>query len=400
MSARRLAALTMIAVGAMTSAACSISSSGQTLTIGAAVPLTGSLYKEGAATQEGYQLCVDKVNSAGGVQIGSRTVKLQVKFADDASTPVTAARLVDQFNAQGIKLIFGSYGSANTMAEVARTEKNGQILMDSAGADNGIFLHGYKRIFAVLSPASDYAASIVEAIDDLAKPTPRTIAFLSADDSFSKTATASGEVAARALGMTVLGEAFFPSGATDVRAAIDKIKALKPDVVIGSVHLAEGVAIVRQSRQAGLTPVAVGETVAPPSGEFTKTLGAQAEGVLGSSQWTRTAGGSDDIFGNATAYDQAVQAAYHHAADYHDAEASAACVALVLALRSARSDDPATVAQALANLDTMSFFGPLHFDSTGKNVSKEMVVIQIQKGVPVTVWPPGASEAHLVWPAA
>ena len=60
-------------------------------------------------------------------------------------------------------------------------------MADSAGADNKIFEKGYKRTFAVLSPATEYAASIVKAINELAQPKPKTVAFLSADDGFSKT---------------------------------------------------------------------------------------------------------------------------------------------------------------------------------------------------------------------
>ena len=71
----------------------------------------------------------------------------------------------------------------------------------------------------------------------------------------------------------------------------------------------------------------------------------------------------------------------------------------MLALQKAGTEDAAQVAKALAGLDAPSFFGPLRFDDTGKNVAKDMVVIQIQKGIPVTVWPPGAAEAGLVWPA-
>jgi len=41
-----------------------------TLQIGASLSLTGSLAREGQLTKEGYQLCQDKVNAQGGVDIG------------------------------------------------------------------------------------------------------------------------------------------------------------------------------------------------------------------------------------------------------------------------------------------------------------------------------------------
>ena len=402
----RVLFVSVVTVGALALTACGSkreagpsAGSGDTLTLGASVSLTGKLAREGTLTQEGYKLCVEKVNAKGGVKVGGKTLKLAVSYQDDTSKPDTAAQLVDQFNDQGIKLILGSYGSANTEAQAAVIERNNQVMVDSSGADDKIFAKGYKRTFAVLSPASEYAASIVKALADLASPKPTSVAFLSADDGFSKTAADGGVAAAKAAGFTVTGPELFPNGATDVSSALNKVKGSAPDVIIGSVHLAEGVAIVKQVKELGLKPKAIGETVAPPTPDFVTTLGAAADGVLGSSQWTKAVSGKDDYFGDASAYDADIQKAFGHAAGYHNAEASAACLALVLATEKAGSTDPTAVRDALAALDVTTFFGRVKFDATGKNVTKPMVVIQIQGGKAVTVWPKDMAEGSLVWPA-
>ena len=375
------------------------SSDGDTLTIGASLSLTGSLAREGELTKEGYQLCQEKVNDAGGVKVGDKKLKLDIKFQDDTSAPDTAAQLVDQFNDKGIKLILASYGSANTEAQAAVIERNGQLMLDSAGADDKIFQKGYKRTFAVLSPATEYAASIVKAIAELAQPPVKTIAFLSADDGFSKTVTQGGIAAAQAAGMQVVGEEYFPAGATDVSSALTKVKGKNPDVIIGSVHLEEGVAIIKQSRELHVVPSGgFGETVAPPTPDFAKTLGDLAENVLGSSQWTATTKGKDKYFGTAQDYAADLEAKFGHAPDYHDAEASAACLALVLGVEQAGSTDVNKVRNAVAKLDTESFFGHLKFNDKGQNVYKPMSVIQVQNGKPVTVWPTEAAEAEMIWP--
>ena len=271
-------------------------------------------------------------------------------------------------------------------------------MVDSAGADNKIFSKGYKRTFAVLSPATEYASSIVKAIAELAQPTPKTVVFLSADDGFSKTVTEGGMKTAKDKGFTVLAPQYFPNGASDVSSSLTKVKGEKPDVIIGSVHLVEGVAIVKQAKELGVTPSGFGETVAPPTPDFAKTLGSQAEGVLGSSQWTDSTKGEDKYFGTAKQYAADIQKKFNHAPDYHDAEASAACLALVLAADKAGSTNPDKVRDALAGLDTTSFFGKIKFDSTGQNVYKPMAVIQVQNGKAVTVWPTDSAEAKLIWP--
>ncbi|HET6626547.1 MAG TPA: amino acid ABC transporter substrate-binding protein [Nocardioidaceae bacterium] len=405
MTSRSRVALATIATCALvTTAGCGSKGSSEgstdsdTLTLGASLSLTGSLAREGQLTKEGYQLCQQKVNEAGGVDLGDKKVKLKIKYQDDTSTPDVAAQLVDQFNDQGIKLILSSYGSANVEAQAAVIERNGQVMADSAGANNEIFTKGYKRTFAVLSPATEYAASIVKAIDELAQPRPKSMAFLSADDGFSQTGAEGGSETAKKLGFDVLPIESFPAGSTDVSSSLNKIKGENPDVIIGTVHVEEGVAIVKQSKELGLKPDGFGETVAPPTPDFAKSLGDAANGVLGSSQWTDTSKGSDKYFGSAKDYAADINEKFGHVPDYHDAEASAACLAIVLAAEEAGSVDADKVRDAMADLDTESFFGKIKFDETGQNVYKPMSVIQIQDGKVVTVWPKEAAEADLVWP--
>jgi branched-chain amino acid transport system substrate-binding protein len=389
--------LALAACGSKGEATSNTSDSG-TLVIGASMSLTGKLAREGQLTKEGYELCQDKVNAQGGADIGGKKVKLDIQFQDDTSKPDTAAQLVDQFNDKGIKLILSSYGSANTEAQAAVVERNGQVMADSAGADDKIFNKGYKRTFAVLSPATEYAASIVKSIAEMAQPKPRTMAFLSADDGFSKTVTEGGIAAAKAAGFQVVGTEYFPNGTSDVSSALTKIKGEKPDVIIGSVHLVEGVAIIKQSKELGVTPAGFGETVAPPTPDFATTLQADAENVLGSSQWTDATKGEDKYFGNAKDYSKDIQAKYGHAPDYHDAEASAACLAIVLGAEKAGSTEPDKIRDGMAALDAESFFGRLKFNEKGQNVYKPMAVIQVQQGKALTVWPKESAEAEFIWP--
>jgi branched-chain amino acid transport system substrate-binding protein len=374
-------------------------SAGDTLNLGASMSLSGPLEKEGKLTQQGYDYCVSTVNAKGGVRVGDRTLRLHIDYQDDQSQPDTAAQLVDQFNDKGYQLILGPYGSPTTGAVMPVIERNGQVMVDSSGADDNLFTKGYKRTFAVLSPASVYAAVIVNAINDLATPKPASMVFLSADDGFSKTVAAAGEQRARSLGFTVLPGQQFPAGATDVSSALTKVKPAKPDVIVGSVHLAEGIAIIKQAAELGVTPAGgFAETVAPPTPDFVNTLGSKANGVLSSSQWVPEVKGSDAFFGSATDYRDGFRAAVGHEPEYHNAEATAACLAMVLAVQKAGSTDPDQVRDALAALDEQSFFGPLKFNERGENVTKPMSVLQIQDGKLVTVWPKDQAAGRLIWP--
>jgi len=371
------------------------------LVLGASLALTGATAKEGILTREGYEVCRKVVNDKGGVSVGGAKKPLEIQFQDDTSKADVSAQLVDQYNDKGVKLILGPYGSGPTEAVAAVVERNGQVMAVSAGADNKIFAKGYQRSFAVLSPATSYVGRMVQAIHEMATPRPKTVAFISADDGFSRTATQGGIAKARELGFEVVAEEYVPNQTTDVSAALTKIKPRRPDVVVGSVHLSEGIALVKQAKELGVAPAGgFAETVAPPIPDFVKTLGPTAEGVLGSTQWTVRTTGSEAYFGTAADYAATFQAQYGRAPVYHNAEATAACLAVVLAVEKVGSTEPDKVRAALAALDTPSFFGPIKFNAQGMNVTKPMGVVQIQNGRAVAVWPKDSAEAPLRWPGA
>src|SRR3954454_19090523 len=219
------------------------STKGGKLNVGAALSLTGSLAKEGRLTKLGYQFCQEKVNQGGGVAVGDKKLKLAISYKDDKSQPDTAAQLVDGFNDSGQKLVLGPYGSPSIEAASAVVERNGQLMVDSFGADNAIFAKGYRNTFAVLSPATDYLATIVDAITTQANPKPKTVAIVSADDGFSKTAAKGGAAEARKQGLRVLTTQFVAANTTDVSSALTKIKPLNPDLILVSAHVEEGVAV-------------------------------------------------------------------------------------------------------------------------------------------------------------
>ncbi len=386
-------------IGGCTSAGGSDAGRGTVLRFGSAVSLTGEMAGEGKLTQDGYKYCQDVVNAHGGVTVGSRHLTLSISYHDDESSPTTSARIVQQFNDEGIKFILGPYGSAATEAVAPVAQRNGQIVADSAGADNTIFEHGYTQVFGVESPASNYAASIIDAIVYNAHRVPRSVAFVSADDSFSQEVARFGVEEARSQGLHVFPLITFPAGSTDLSSVVTRVRAEHPDLLIESGHLVEGIALVSQAAQLGLRVDGIGETVAPTDPGFVGSLGRLADGVISSTQWVDNWPGKGPYFGTAADYAEGFRAAFGFTPAYHPAEASAACLALVLAIEHAGTTDPRRVTAALSQLDVDSFYGRIHFAPNGQDATRTMAVVQIQHGKPVTVWPHGLEQAPLEWPA-
>jgi branched-chain amino acid transport system substrate-binding protein len=388
----------------------STSTSGSTITFAAPVSQTGAFGQaEGLYTLQGYKFCVQTLNSKGGITFGGQSHQVALVTQDDQSTAATSAQIVDQYNDQGHKLILSPYGSPATTAVAPVVERNGQVMVDSNGADTAIFTHGYKNTFAVLSPTTAYVTTIIDALAALS-PAPKTIAVIAANDGFSQHAAQTGVTEAQAKGMTVVPSADaytsktkVNANATDVSSALIALKGANPDVIIISAHLNEAVAAIKQSSELGVKPkYGFAATVAPPTPGFISALGKSADGVLGSTQWVPELNTSDSVFGTAKDFLTNFTNTYGWSVSqypYQAADAAAACEVMSLAIQKAGSADPSAVRTALAGLKADIFYGHVEFDATGQNASKPMYVIQIQKAAFVTIYPSTLATKQAVWPA-
>ncbi|MDO9127025.1 MAG: ABC transporter substrate-binding protein, partial [Parvibaculum sp.] len=107
---------------------------------------------------------------------------------------------------------------------------------------------------------------------------------------------------------------------------------------------------------------------------------------------------SDALFGSAADYATLYEETYGHAAPYQAAESSAAVQVFADAFERAGSLEPDAVRDALAETDIKTFYGPVKFDETGKNMSKPTVLFQVQDGKYVVVYPQAFAEAEVRWP--
>ena len=104
-------------------------------------------------------------------------------------------------------------------------------------------------------------------------------------------------------------------------------------------------------------------------------------------------------FGSASDYAGRYEAEWGSAPAYQAASATAAALALHLAIEAAGSLDADAVRTALHDMDVDTFYGPINFDETGKNAAKPMGTIQIQDGVTRLIAPADVSVADLIYPA-
>jgi branched-chain amino acid transport system substrate-binding protein len=379
-----------------------VAAADDTIVFGSAVSLTGSLAKEGKLTQEGYDFWKNYVNAHGGIKVGKKAYKVDIKYYDDESKPASAAQLAERLIDQDhVNFILGPYGSGTAFTVAQMVERKKIPMVEGNGAAEKIFSQGFRYTFAVLSPAKRY----LEGMIDMAlhqKPRPQTIAISAASDAFSLEVQAGAADYASSHGMKVVYNNKYPETATDVSSVISAIKAANPDLILNAGHLQDALLVQKGLKEQNVQAKLYGYSVGPDTPDFASSLGKDANYVFGGAQWSESVKYHADkpgFYNTAPEYAKAFEAVYHHRPDYHNAESTATCLAFQYAIQNAGSLDPEKVRDALAKLDVTTFYGLLKFDSRGINVYKPMVTNQIQNGKLVTVWPAGLAAAKPQYPA-
>ena len=380
-------------------AATSAPITGDTILFGAPLGLTGSLSKESKLTQQGYDLWKETVNAAGGITVGGKQYKIDIKYYDDESKQDKSAQLAEKLiNEDHVNFLLGPYGTSATQSTAAIAEKYEIPQVEGEGAALKIFSQGYKYTFGVLSPAPNYLRGVVD-MAAAQTPKPKTVVILAANDAFSVEVADGAQQAAKDDGMTVAAYIKYPNAETNLTAQVTQAKAANPDLILNSGHFAEAVAIVKSMKELGVSPMGAGFSVGPSLPDFKDTLQADADYIYGGSQWTKDLKfQGDDPWVTPQAFYDAFVKRWGNEPSYQSAMAAACGLVFQKAIAKAGSLDPKAVRDAIAATDFISFAGHMKFNDQGINTFKPMVVEQWQSGAKQTVWPADAASGKPLWP--
>ena len=377
--------------------ACSSDDEEKVIRIGAAVSETGRYAEEGKLTRQGYILWEEWVNGEyGGIKVGEDRYKVELVMYDDGSDADTAADLVEQLiDEDEVDFLLGPYSSTLTQSAIKVADARGMIMVEGTGASETLFQQSYQNLFAVLTPAGNYTQSALRA---LAEAGAESVAIAHADAIFPASVAAGAEGWAKEYGMEVLGVEKYPQDVADVTGIVSNFKDLDPDVFVGAGYFNDALLFVRAAKEIDFNPRALALTVGPTDPKFIQEVGEDANYLLAPTQWEASMSYEGDYFGSASDYAERYTAKWGGSPAYQTASATAAGLALHLAIEAAGSLDADAVRSALRNLDVDTFYGRISFDSTGKNATRPMGAVQIQNGNTRVIAPANAAVADLLYP--
>lgn len=370
-----------------------------TVRFGAALSETGKYAVEGRDARRGYDTWVRWVNDEyGGIRIGDDRYRAEIIYYDDESDADTAANLVQKLiDDDQVDFLLGPYSSGLTTGASAIAEANGAIMVEGNGTSDTLFERGFRNLFLVATLAGDYTKSGIEM---LAAQGARTAVIAYEDTSFPTSVAKGARRHLEAAGIEVLSMESYPRDIQDATAIMTKFRELEPDVFIGGGHYNDALLFVAAAKELGFTPDGMLITVGPSNPKLIEELGEDAEGLLGPTQWEPVMAYEGPYFGRASDYAEYFERQWGEPPVYQAASATAAALALHLAIEAAGTLGTDEVREALYALQADTFFGPIAFNERGVNPSKPMGTVQVQEGEIRVVAPAEAAVAQLRYSTA
>jgi len=228
--------------------------------VGFSMALTGAVAPNGRQMLIALEIWRDDVNAKGGLL--GRPVELV--FYDDQSNPSNVPGFYQKLlSIDKVDLLIGPYATnmvAPAMPVIMGAKKTTVSLLAL-----GVNQHfNYPQYFSMVPAGPDGIRTFSEGYFQIAaaqNPKPKTVAIISADAEFARTAADGARANAKKLGFDVIYDKSYPPPTADFTSVMRAVQAANPDIVFVASYPPDTVGIVRATNELGYTPKMFGGTM-------------------------------------------------------------------------------------------------------------------------------------------
>ena len=368
----------------------------ETIRFGAPLPLTGALAPEALKQQQGYDLWAEQVNKAGGITVGGKKMKVEIVYTDYQSNTPRAVQAAEQLITQGkVNFLFSPFGSGAAKAASTVSEKYRMPTIASTASSAQVYDQGYKYLFGTFTPNDTLTTPLTQIVAQKA-PNVKRVAIIARNDLFPLAIAQEMEKSAKNRGLEVVMFEKYAINTMDHSSALAQVKAANADWIFVTGYINDLVLIRKQMSDQRIGAPVVTMIAGPAYQEFIDAAGAGAENISSAAWWhpaVRYQG--KDLFGTADNFVKLFRAKYNSTPDYAQASSAVSGALFQMAIEKAGSLDREKVRDALAGMNVVTFWGPVHFGPNGQIDSLEPPVFQIQGRKAVVVHPPEIKQGEL-----
>jgi len=371
------------------------SGSAAVIKIGDINPLSGKFAKQGIEIHQGIKVAVAETNTAGGID-GNQ---LELISRDDQSQPdVAISRAEELCSWQNVMAITGGYVDSLVGPIAAIAKKYKIPYVASASLQKELTQHNNPYFFRI-STLQGFIEPLCGIITEKFKP--QRLAILHAATPGATELARDLEHCIKNQGLKVrLVEKFRP-GTPDFTPLIAKMAGMKIDVMVSGVFTPDHILFVRQLKENRMTPKAYIGPFGIAYESFIDALGKDADYLYSTCAWNPeiTAPGTENASASFVRNFQKMFDQQPNTTNMHGyTSAKALIAAMGNVLKSGQHLTGENIRSSLTKLDLPMPMEHIAFDSNGDPLHYRHVVVQIQKGKFVAVYPPDRASGYTIYP--
>lgn len=349
--------------------------------IGYSIAKTG-LFAPAAPSQiNAYTLWAEQVNARGGLDIGGKKKrKVSLIQYDDQSNPGNAVKIYEKLITQDkVDLLLSPWGTPHHFAIASVLERHKFPMIGSTASS--VQLRNMKpgNIWFTTAAVADKLATAMVGL--LKSAGVKSVAVLTNQLPFGQENKKFLMPALKAAGIAVLVDADYPPNIKDMTAILVKVKAAKPDGVIGLAYPGDSILYINKAREVGIAAKFQYLLVGPAIGFFRGMFKGAADGIVTLGHWSPHGDNA-----RSKAFYAAYRKRFKQEPDYLDSVEAWVSVEILEQAVAKAGLDKDRLRQAISTGTFDTIIGKVRFDGV-QNAVTPTGFLQIQKG-----------ELHIVWP--
>lgn len=388
--------LSTFLTGCGTSTAGNNQSQSKEIVIGSIHPMTGSMAYEGKSITNAEQLAVDEINAKGGIKsLGG--AKLKLLIGDSQGLPDKAASETQRLIREGAVALTGTYTSSSTVTATQEAEKAQTPFVITVAATTNIQERGFKYSFRIQPNADTFSEDFLKYMKEIKTPDIKTVALVHENSLFGTYFADYVKKNISKADLTVVGDIPYAANTATLSSEVTKLEGLKPDLVVGTGYYQDQSLLMKTIRERnlkfkGIIGIANGAFSDP---KIIKDLGKGAEGIMDVNyRWNPKNPKTEQVLND-------YQKKFNEPMSPHAMFGYTAIQVIADALERAASTDKIKLRDAIAQTNLTDHILPqdaIRFDARGENVNAQAVLLQIQSGKQVVVYPEKYAQAKLIFP--
>lgn len=244
---------------------------------GVALPDTGNSAQYGEYFRQGFDLALEEINAAGGVQGREVELVFEDTQADPAQAPQVAQKFIDD---ESILAVIGDFGTPATSA-ASQLYQDAGLVQFAFSASGGAVTEPGDFIFATWVSQEFEAPRLAE----FAAETGDSAAVFYHDTDWGQETFGYFQEGAKEAGLDEVYSTAYDPAATDFRPLLLAARDANPEVIVLISYAADGALITNQARELGIETPIVGIS-SIYNQQFIELAGDAAEGVQTLSYFT------------------------------------------------------------------------------------------------------------------